>query len=854
MADQPNFLFDTPDNPKRGTSAGWQSVWPPSYNAKYPFNNVRATPAGHLFEMDDTPGHERIQLFHRSGARIELRPDGSVQYISAKSRQDVTLGDNLVSVHGDYNLSVGGKGRIRISGGDMILECPEGMAINAKGAELKIDAKNIHMTADGKIALSAPSVDIGGGGPFKNMPYLQLPYGVVPIFGVLVPRITSIFGPESTPISTSGLSQALTLTANEKSTTTGIDDIKTSGTELANNESTDTVIKGIASSTAFLDLGGIAKQLTTLASTLKSVVQQINDIKTYAKSVGRGISLLKELTDAKGDKIIPEIKDPEILPLKSPKTYYGANPSKITFRDRQFDTPEDVSDTTRYTAHLSISEKLGDFTPEQKNLPGQIFDYDEALPVAEPRPFWPFAVSGTLSGETNSQQLLGSGTIFEDELEVGQTIRVNNKFVEIVAVADNNTLIISPAWEGGNFSGASAVVYRFRRFGDYAGQFDYPRSTPLGASGKILEDFLRDFIPPVVEKETAAPGMPDEKIPTFPITPPPPTSYTPPEVRVLPRRIRLNESALITITNYESEVETYAVYGYFITTSPTHVLTFASGTTATSTITLNLARGYNPAGLSDISTYGYISGGGGAPSTTEGTERLTYATQILATYTAGNLTTPREATAGLSDSVTYGYVAGGNGPVATSERLSFATGTYTLHGSSLSQARYDVTSLSDGETYGYFAGGQTSGLASGVVATTDRIAFSSGAIAAHTPANFSVITTQATSVSDNSTYGYFAGGNPNGSTPPSPQYMEKLTFSTSINQATTTTLPEPRDQMMSATDGKTYGYFTGGAASGPIERSSTFRLTYATGTLATHTPANLTTTKSGYQGISDFAV
>lgn len=47
-----------------------------SYSAKYPYNHVYESESGHLLEFDDTPGFERIQLYHRSGSFEEVHPTG----------------------------------------------------------------------------------------------------------------------------------------------------------------------------------------------------------------------------------------------------------------------------------------------------------------------------------------------------------------------------------------------------------------------------------------------------------------------------------------------------------------------------------------------------------------------------------------------------------------------------------------------------------------------------------------------------------------------------------------------------------------------------------------------------------
>jgi len=49
-------------------------VWQPAsdYDTEYPYNFVHTTKSGHAIELDDTPGHERMQWWHRSGSYEEV--------------------------------------------------------------------------------------------------------------------------------------------------------------------------------------------------------------------------------------------------------------------------------------------------------------------------------------------------------------------------------------------------------------------------------------------------------------------------------------------------------------------------------------------------------------------------------------------------------------------------------------------------------------------------------------------------------------------------------------------------------------------------------------------------------------
>ena len=84
-------------------------------------NDINTTPAGHVIEFNDTPGGERILIKHRTGAGIDILPDGSIGISVGKShimtiKDDMTIvvsgnasydfkGDVDFKVAGDFNVS-----------------------------------------------------------------------------------------------------------------------------------------------------------------------------------------------------------------------------------------------------------------------------------------------------------------------------------------------------------------------------------------------------------------------------------------------------------------------------------------------------------------------------------------------------------------------------------------------------------------------------------------------------------------------------------------------------------------------------------------------------------------------------
>lgn len=75
-----------------------------SYAAQYPFNKVTVSRAGHVIEVDDTPGAERLHVYHKSGSYVEIAPDGTVVIKSAADKYDITTGNSTIYVEGDCTI------------------------------------------------------------------------------------------------------------------------------------------------------------------------------------------------------------------------------------------------------------------------------------------------------------------------------------------------------------------------------------------------------------------------------------------------------------------------------------------------------------------------------------------------------------------------------------------------------------------------------------------------------------------------------------------------------------------------------------------------------------------------------
>ena len=85
-------------------------------NPQYPKNKSYLGESGHLFEIDDTGGAERILLYHASGSFIEWHASGDIVYKSPSNTYDLTAGNKAVNIGGNAIINVGGNATINVSG------------------------------------------------------------------------------------------------------------------------------------------------------------------------------------------------------------------------------------------------------------------------------------------------------------------------------------------------------------------------------------------------------------------------------------------------------------------------------------------------------------------------------------------------------------------------------------------------------------------------------------------------------------------------------------------------------------------------------------------------------------------
>ncbi len=71
--------------------------------------------AGHIREMDDTEGAERIHERHASGTGYEIHPDGSKVTRVKKDNYDLVTGDDFAHIKGNSSTTVDGGVRVFVN-------------------------------------------------------------------------------------------------------------------------------------------------------------------------------------------------------------------------------------------------------------------------------------------------------------------------------------------------------------------------------------------------------------------------------------------------------------------------------------------------------------------------------------------------------------------------------------------------------------------------------------------------------------------------------------------------------------------------------------------------------------------
>lgn len=86
-----------------------------TFGAQYPFNKVFESERGHIIEVDDTPGAERIHIFHNGGHYVEMVSGLRTDKVNG-DHIEISMRDRYIKVRGNMAIVVDGASTIASTG------------------------------------------------------------------------------------------------------------------------------------------------------------------------------------------------------------------------------------------------------------------------------------------------------------------------------------------------------------------------------------------------------------------------------------------------------------------------------------------------------------------------------------------------------------------------------------------------------------------------------------------------------------------------------------------------------------------------------------------------------------------
>ena len=126
---------------------------------KYTFNNATTTNSGHSFEMDDTPGNERIRIQHRGGSYSEYQATGNVVHKIWGNGFEFIVKDKAVVVQGDCYITVMGNANLKVEK-DAIVSVGQDLKMMTTGRTTIYSDTDMDITASGDLNITADSITL----------------------------------------------------------------------------------------------------------------------------------------------------------------------------------------------------------------------------------------------------------------------------------------------------------------------------------------------------------------------------------------------------------------------------------------------------------------------------------------------------------------------------------------------------------------------------------------------------------------------------------------------------------------------------------------------------------------------
>ena len=127
------------------------------YNAQYPHNHVHESESGHIRELDDSPGSERVHERHMSGTGYEIHPDGSKVTRVKNDNYTLVTGDDLVHIKGNQSTTVDGGVRVFVNADGSTDDNNYTIQVgNNANVNIQVDKGNVNVvTSEGDINLKS---------------------------------------------------------------------------------------------------------------------------------------------------------------------------------------------------------------------------------------------------------------------------------------------------------------------------------------------------------------------------------------------------------------------------------------------------------------------------------------------------------------------------------------------------------------------------------------------------------------------------------------------------------------------------------------------------------------------------
>ena len=142
----------------------------PAYQAQYPYNHVYQSKSGHVIEVDDTNGAERLHRWHKSGTYEEWKPDGSSALKIVGSDYQIVVKDRNVLIKGNCHITIEGNSELLVKGnvrqkinGDVQQDINGNVTQNVKGSRNETIDGDLNQTIKGN-----HSVNVSGSQSLKS--------------------------------------------------------------------------------------------------------------------------------------------------------------------------------------------------------------------------------------------------------------------------------------------------------------------------------------------------------------------------------------------------------------------------------------------------------------------------------------------------------------------------------------------------------------------------------------------------------------------------------------------------------------------------------------------------------------